>query len=103
MATDEGARTHHCVRLFCIIDALTITSVLPGIDDIIDEYRTGIARTGHAHARNMSGFAYRSARSLGLGTSRAARLCECSCGLWRDAARSGAMCLSGHREHLADL
>lgn len=56
MATDEGARTHHCVRLFCIIDTLTITSVLPGIDDIIDEYPTGIARTGHAHVRNMSGF-----------------------------------------------
>ena len=57
MVTDAGARTHHCVRLFCIIDTLTITSVLPGVDDIIDEYATGIARTGHAHARNMSGFA----------------------------------------------
>jgi hypothetical protein len=51
----EEARTHHCVRLFCIVDTLTITSMLPGVDDIIDEYPTGIARTGLAHACNMSG------------------------------------------------
>jgi hypothetical protein len=39
--TDEGARTRHCVRLFRIIDALKITSMLPGIDNIIDEVLNG--------------------------------------------------------------
>jgi hypothetical protein len=38
---DEGARTRHCVRLFCIIDTLTITSMLPGVDNIIDEVLNG--------------------------------------------------------------
>jgi hypothetical protein len=28
-------RTHPSVRLFCIIDTLTITSMLPGVDDSI--------------------------------------------------------------------
>jgi hypothetical protein len=29
------------VRLFCIVDTLTITSMLPGIDDIINEVPDG--------------------------------------------------------------
>jgi hypothetical protein len=37
LVRSEGARTRHCVRLFCIVDTLTITSMLPGIDNIIDE------------------------------------------------------------------
>jgi hypothetical protein len=30
-------RTHPCVRLFCVVDTLTITSMLPGADVSIDE------------------------------------------------------------------
>jgi hypothetical protein len=47
-------RTHPCVRLFCIVDTLTSASVLPGIDDIIDEAPTSVVRSGHDHMDNMS-------------------------------------------------
>jgi hypothetical protein len=33
----ERMRTHPCVRLFCLMDTLTITSMLPGVGDSIDD------------------------------------------------------------------
>ena len=47
-------RTHPCVRLFCIVDTLTSASVLPGINDIIDEAPQSVVCTGHDHMDNMS-------------------------------------------------
>jgi hypothetical protein len=47
-------RTHPCVRLFCIVDALTSASVLPGIDVIIKELLQGVVCTGHGQMDNMS-------------------------------------------------
>jgi hypothetical protein len=47
-------RTHPCVRLFCIVDTLTSASVLPGINDIIDEAPASVVCTGHDHMDNMS-------------------------------------------------
>jgi len=50
----ERMRTHPCVRLFCIIDTLTITSMLPGVDDNIDDVPLAVARAGHDRNCNMS-------------------------------------------------
>jgi hypothetical protein len=47
-------RTHPCVRLFCIINALTITSMLPGVDDSIHDTPIVVARAGHDRIGNMS-------------------------------------------------
>ena len=47
-------RTHPCVRLFCIVDALTSASVLPGIDAIIEELLQSVVCTGHGRMDNMS-------------------------------------------------
>jgi hypothetical protein len=47
-------RTHPCVRLFCIIDTLTITSMLPGVDDSIADTPMVVARDGHDRIGNMS-------------------------------------------------
>jgi hypothetical protein len=47
-------RTHPCVRLFCIIDTLTITSMLPGVDDSIADTPMAVARGGHDRIGNMS-------------------------------------------------
>jgi hypothetical protein len=41
-------RTHPCVRLFCIVDALTSASLLPGIDIIIEEFPRRVVFAGHA-------------------------------------------------------
>jgi hypothetical protein len=49
-----GVRTPHCVRLFCIINTLTIASMLPGVDAIIHEASSAIARAGHVFIGNMS-------------------------------------------------
>ena len=35
--TEMRMRTHPCVRLFCLMDTLTITSMLPGVGDSIDD------------------------------------------------------------------
>jgi hypothetical protein len=37
-----------------VTDTLTITSMLPGVDDIIGKVPYGVARTGHTYASNMS-------------------------------------------------
>jgi hypothetical protein len=47
-------RTHPCVRLLCIIDTLTSASVLPGIEVIIQEPPTRVARSGHGREGVMS-------------------------------------------------
>jgi hypothetical protein len=47
-------RTHPCVRLFCIIDTLTSASVLPGINDIIEQQLKRVVGADHDCMGNMS-------------------------------------------------
>ena len=47
-------RTHPCVRLFCIVDTLTSASVLPGVEDSIDEVPERVVCAGHDRLDNMS-------------------------------------------------
>jgi hypothetical protein len=47
-------RTRPCVRLFCIVDTLTSASVLPGINDIIEELPKWVVFAGHNYMDNMS-------------------------------------------------
>jgi hypothetical protein len=58
-------RTHPCVRLFCIVDTLTSASVLPGINDIINEVPESVVCAGHDHMDNMSSQALPSFASSG--------------------------------------
>ena len=51
---DCAMRTRPCVRLFCIVDTLTSASVLPGINDIIEELGKRVAFAGHNYMNNMS-------------------------------------------------
>jgi hypothetical protein len=63
---EDAARTHPCVRLFCIIDTLTSASVLPGIDAIIQEYSGRVVCNGHDPVGDMSsspGFVVRKRRA----------------------------------------
>jgi len=47
-----AVRTPHCVRVFSIINTLTIASMLPGVDPIIHESSSAIARACHVFIGN---------------------------------------------------
>jgi len=47
-------RTRPCVRLFRIIDTLTSASVLPGVNDILEELWKKVVFASHDCIDNMS-------------------------------------------------
>jgi putative transcriptional regulator len=54
-----GAGVNGCARIpacdfFCVIDTLTIASMLPGVDDSIADSPMAVARAGHDRICNMS-------------------------------------------------